>query len=148
MRRDLRGTWLQTAALARGQCRPLGLAALGLALSLVLLGGSPSMAQAARQPGQPPLLAMEQSSLTDPAIGRASTTPASGGGLVARSDTVTSSEPDYDSLNPVYISVTNPDHEHACADPSSADTKDTSGRVRAPDACGAWGTHADVDELP
>jgi hypothetical protein len=108
MWRDLQGKWLQTAALARRHCRPFGLAALGLSLSLALLGGSPSMAQAARQPEPTTALASAPQALTGPALGRASITTQSHE-LIVRSDTLTSSEPDYDSLDPLDESMTNPD---------------------------------------
>ena len=147
MRRVLRGKWHRTAALARRHGRPFGLAAFGLALSLVLIGGSPSLAQAARLPGLP-LLASEPHSLTVPALGRATMTTAAGDGLIARTDSVTTSEPDHDGLNPVYISVTNPDREYTCADPGPAQENDASGRVRAPDACGALDLSTDADGLP
>jgi hypothetical protein len=94
--------------LARRQRRPIGLAAFGLTLSLVLSGGSPSLAQAARLPEPTIVLANASQALTGPAIGRASTT-VQNNELIVRSDTVTSSEPDYDGLDPLDESMTNPD---------------------------------------
>ena len=108
MRRERRGTWLQAIALARRQRRPIGLAAFGLALALVLIGGSPSLAKAAQQVEPTTVLAIAPQALTGPSLGRASIATRSYE-LIARSDTLTSSEPDYDGLDPLDESMTNPD---------------------------------------
>ena len=69
-------------------------AGLALALAFVSLGAHPSMVQAAR-----PVSADLKVTMTTP-----SPDP-----FVVRSDTITTSEPDYDDLDPLDESMTNPD---------------------------------------
>jgi hypothetical protein len=151
MRRDLGGQRLRTASFSVDRSRAPWLAAAGLALLLVLIGGHPLVAKASQGTMSSTLRAAEQAGpRTSPvlAVGRAGATAAEGGGAAARPDTVTSSEPDYEGLNPVYVSVTNPDHEHPCVDSHPTETVGAAGPESAPDACGASDTRTEADELP
>jgi hypothetical protein len=149
MRRDLWRQGHRTDSLARRRPRPFWLPTLGLALSLLAIGWQPAVAQTPGPAILTTISAIEQRSLAnapDQATLQSVTTSTSPGGLVTRSDTVTSSEPDYGSLNPVSITVTNPDHEHACIDPHPIETTDVDGRMSVSDACGA--VDSDADGLP
>ncbi len=69
-------------------------AGLALALALASIGMQPALAQAAR-----PVVSEVRTTTTTPSSDR----------LVVRSETLTSSEPDYEGLDPLDESMTNPD---------------------------------------
>lgn len=107
---DLWGQRRRADAGTRHRRRAVALAAAGLALSLVLVGGYPTVAEAARPAGVPPATMAAHVVAASPGltVGQARATTR-GDVRALREDTLTSTEPDYDNLDPLDDSLTNPD---------------------------------------